>query len=59
MTLPENHGSEEEEVQAKRICNILNLKKNRKFPKPQERFAHSGTRRLQDTKKLDQNRTSP
>jgi chromosome segregation ATPase len=38
-----------EDVQAKRICNIFN-NNNRKFPKSQECFAHSGTGRLQDTK---------
>jgi hypothetical protein len=36
MTLPENHGSEEEEVQAKRICNILNLKTTENFPNPKK-----------------------
>jgi hypothetical protein len=43
-------GIEEgKEAQAKGIHNIFN-KNNRKFPKPKESYAHSGTGSLQDTK---------
>jgi hypothetical protein len=38
---------------------IYSQNNNRKFPKSQERFARSGTGSLQDTNRLDQNRTSP
>jgi esterase/lipase len=43
-------GIEEEEVQAKGICNIF-LKIIQKFSKSPESFAHSGKGSLQDTKK--------
>jgi hypothetical protein len=42
--------AEGEEVQAKGICNIFNKTFNRQFPQSRERFAHSGTGSLQDTK---------
>jgi esterase/lipase len=42
-------GIEEEEVQAKSTHNIFN-KIITKFPKPRERYAHSGTGSLKDTK---------
>jgi hypothetical protein len=43
-------GIEEgEEVQAKLIYNIFN-KKNRKFPKSRENYAHTGTGSLQNSK---------
>jgi hypothetical protein len=46
-------GIEEgEEVQAKGIQNIFNKKNNRKFSKPRESYAHSGTGSLQDTKQI-------
>jgi hypothetical protein len=38
------------------VCSINN---NRKLPKFQESFAHSGTGSLQTPNRLDQNRTSP
>jgi hypothetical protein len=43
-------GIEGEEVQAKRIHNILKKNDNRKIPKSQESFAHTGTRSFQDVK---------
>jgi hypothetical protein len=42
-------GIEEEEVQAKGMCNIFN-KIIRKFPKSREVYAHIGARGLQNTK---------
>jgi hypothetical protein len=50
-------GIEEgEEVQAKGICSIFN---NRKFLKPRETYAYSGTGSFQTPNRLDQNRTTP
>jgi hypothetical protein len=52
-------GIEEgEEMQAKGIFNICN-KITRKFPKSRGNYAHSGTGSFQNTKQLDQNRTTP
>jgi hypothetical protein len=41
---------EEEEMQAKGMCNIFNKIVAEKFPKSRENYAHSGTGSLQDTK---------